>query len=355
MRRLTLILIFCLLLSGCQTAGPEQLSTQEQAEFQAVLDLSLGSLKKHLSQEEYQTAQQRLMTLWPLRQARLEQGEFEPGWREQFYLSAYSRLLDSYTAVYLGKSRWWWSSDRPEDVDLVNFHIQSNGVLTAPYYYEGWDDFPIERKDADALWNSVKSVLPEGALDDFKEFHLFTDGEYETVAYVYWDDTGGAAQGWGLAVDPVDSENWGELVLTVLHEYCHYLTLKEGQVRFETPGTDTYSEAGLRSLPGSYLNQFYQEYWGFLSEERRSNLDSGEFYIRHQTEFCSEYASTDPSEDIAECFAYFVVMDDESLEQEAGQAGEKLRFFLRYPEFVAFREEVRLHLELDAGAEEPAA
>lgn len=355
MRRFTLCLALCLLLSGCQAPGPERMSDQEQAEFQAVLELSLGRLTDYLSQEEYQTAQQRLMSFWNLRQARLDGGGFEPGWREQFGLSAYSRLLDSYTETYLGKSRWWWPSDPPEDVDLVNFHIQSNGVLTAPYYYEGWDTFPVERKEADGLWDSVKSVLPEGALDEFQEFHLFTDGEYETVAYVYWDDTSGAARGWGLAVDPVDSENWSELVLTVLHEYCHYLTLKAGQARFEAPGTDTYGEPGLRSLPDSYLNRFYQEYWGFLSEERRSNPDSGEFYIRHETEFCSEYASTDASEDIAECFAYFVVMDDEALEQEGGRSGEKLRFFLRYPEFASFREEVRLHLGLDAGAEDPAA
>lgn len=354
MRRLTILLVVCLLLSGCQYIEPKSLSPGEQADFEAALELSLGRLAGCITEEEYQTARQRLMTLWPLRQARLDRGDFEPGWRERFYLSSYSRLLDSYTATYLGKSRWWWSSDRPEDVDLVNFHIQTDGILTTPYYYEDWDRFSYERSDAEELWNSVRSVLPEGALDDFKEFHLFTDGDYETVAYVYWDNTGGTARDWGLAIDPADSQNWDELVLTVLHEYCHYLTLREGQVLFETPDTATYCEPGLRSFSNSYLNRFYQEFWGFLSEERRLNPDSGEFYIRHQDDFCSEYASTDPSEDIAECFAFFVVVNDEALEQMPARAGEKLRFFSAYPEFTAFRAEVQELLAESDGAEDAA-
>ncbi len=345
---LVLAAVLALGLAGCQSADWTQLPEAEQAAFQETLDLSLGQLADCLSEAEYETARQRLLTLWPLRRQRLEKGEFEPGRREQFYLLSYSRLLDGYTEQYLGRSRGGWY-EYPEEVDLVNFRIQPNGILTAPYYYDGWEGASYERADAERLWTAIRDILPEEAFSDFEEFHLFTDGDYETLAYVYWDDTSGVADHWGLALDPADSDDWDELVLTVLHEYCHYLTLREGQVTFlQTPDTATYCEDGMRSAEDSYLNAFYQSYWGFLYEERRQNPDSTAFFTRHGDRFCDEYAATDPAEDIAESFSYYVVMGDAELEEDASVRGEKLNFFQAYPEFSAFRAQVRANLGLDA-------
>ena len=52
----------------------------------------------------------------------------------------------------------------------------------------------------------MNALLPEGALDGFSRFTVFTDGLDETLAYVSpLDDTGTR---WELAVDPADA---GEL------------------------------------------------------------------------------------------------------------------------------------------------
>ncbi|MFQ9918858.1 MAG: hypothetical protein ACLRWQ_23270 [Flavonifractor plautii] len=59
--------------------------------------------------------------------------------------------------------------------------------------------------------------------------------------------------------------------------------------------------------------------------------------------FVTDYASTDPSEDIAESFTYFVLWD-----APEGDAvwEEKLNFFYRYPELVEFRTQARARLGL---------
>ena len=77
--------------------------------------------------------------------------------------------------------------------------------------------------------------------------------------------------------------------------------------------------------------------------DRLANPDSYGFYLRHQADFVTDYASTDPSEDIAESFTYFVLWD-----APEGDAvwEEKLNFFYRYPELVEFRTQARARLGL---------
>ena len=95
---------------------------------------------------------------------------------------------------------------------------------------------------------------------------------------------------------------------------------------------------------GSYLDDFYHAFWTDYLHDRLANPDSYGFYLRHQADFVTDYASTDPSEDISESFAFFVLWDVP--ESEAVWA-EKLRFFLDYPELTEFRRQVRENLGLE--------
>ena len=70
------------------------------------------------------------------------------------------------------------------------------------------------------------------------------------LAYVTASDYRGST--WEIAVDPADAEDEGWFTETVLHEYCHYLTLNDEQVTYtDRQTTDTYNEAGMVSAPGS--------------------------------------------------------------------------------------------------------
>lgn len=95
---------------------------------------------------------------------------------------------------------------------------------------------------------------------------------------------------------------------------------------------------------GSYLDDFCQRFWTGYLDDRLADLDSYNFFLRHEEDFVSSYASTDPSEDISESFAFFVLWDVP--ESEAVWA-EKLRFFLDYPELTEFRRQVRENLGLE--------
>ena len=75
----------------------------------------------------------------------------------------------------------------------------------------------------------------------------------------------------------------------------------------------------------------------------RRPTDSYNFFLRHEDDFVTDYASTSPSEDIAESFAYFVLYDKA---EGNGLQAQKQNFFYAYPELVTFRDQARERLGL---------
>ena len=145
---------------------------------------------------------------------------------------------------------------------------------------------------------------------------------------------------------PAGSWRWTETYFaeTVFHEYCHYLTLNDQQVSYETaPSQGRYTEEGMITHPESYLNAFYQAFWTDYLSDRLADPESTGFYLRHSDDFLTAYAATSPSEDIAESFAFFIMGD--KAEGESIQA-RKQNFFYAYPELVTFRDQAREKLGL---------
>ena len=216
-----------------------------------------------------------------------------------------------------------WGYASPAERPLADYAVEPDGGLRLT---SGEDVYR-------PLWAQVNALLPEGALDGFSRFTVFTDGLDETLAYVSpLDDTGTR---WELAVDPADAGELDWFTETVLHEYTHYLTLNDTQADYGAPESGArYCEEGMVARSGSYLDDFYHTFWTDYLHDRLANPDSYGFYLRHQADFVTDYASTDPSEDIAESFTYFVLWD-----APEGDAvwEEKLNFFYRYPELVEFR------------------
>jgi hypothetical protein len=94
----------------------------------------------------------------------------------------------------------------------------------------------------------------------------------------------------------------------------------------------------------SYLNRFYQRFWkghdaDWSADSARDQ--SSEVYDRHPDSFVTEYAATDPSEDFAESFAWFVLGRRPTSQTERAA---KLRFFYDFPELVRDREVMRAAL-----------
>ena len=331
----------CLLLlfgAGCSPAPGADQETLDRE-----LDVQLGLLAEVITQEERSAAMDLWMRLRPVRQARLDRGEYRRGDREQELLEELNGLYEAYTIRYLGGDDLGWGYTDPEEHVLARYRIGGAGELTLMPNSLDLTHGPWTREDLEEMWESMQAVLPKDAFRDFRSYVPFTDGEGETVAYVLPADPGGSQ--WEICLDPADMGDRDYFLETVLHEYCHYLTLNHRQADYRgEPTVETYCEAGMVSREGSYLDDFCQQFWTGYLDDRLADLDSYNFFLRHAEDFVSSYASTDPSEDISESFAFFVLWDVP--ESEAVWA-EKLRFFLDYPELTEFRRQVRENLGLE--------
>lgn len=343
-----LCLLLALLCAGCAGTGtqtaPEEQPDQETLDRE--LDAQLGLLAGAVTQEERQEAMELWKLVRELRTKRLDRGEYQWSRGERELLEQLNSLYEEYTIRYLEGDELGWGYANPREYAIASYRIQGGEQITLMPDTLDLSHGPWTQEELEALWQTMRDMLPEGAFTDFIRFYVFTDGEGETMAYVMPRTSSGKK--WEIYVDPADSDDGEVFIETVLHEYCHYLTLNDSQVTYTWDQTvDTYNEEGMVSLPGSYLDDFYQRFWADYLDDRLVNMDSYNFFLRHDYDFVTDYASTDPSEDICESFTYFVLRDraqgDEVWEQ-------KLNFFYDYPELVEFRLQVRENLELEESA-----
>lgn len=346
-RLAALALGLALLLSACGGEGrtPAGSIRPGPSALDRALDAQLGLLTEYVTSEERAACLEIMTTLQPIREARLAQGKFEKNDYELRLLRRLNALYEAYTVQYLNPEAEDFGYEDPPAKVVAEYKIQPDGSLTAGrggVDLSGWD---WTEEDLMALWERMLDLLPEGAFQDFTRLTLFSDGPYETVAYVYALDAKGAR--WEIALDPADSDEEGYFTETVLHEYCHYLTLNADQVTYTGKQTvDTYNEPGMVSRAGSYLDDFYQAFWtDYLDDCLSCPTDTYNFFLRHYDDFIDPYASTDPSEDICESFTFFVLRPrDPQADEEVWS--QKLDFFYDYPELVEFRQTVRDNLNL---------
>lgn len=193
-----------------------------------------------------------------------------------------------------------------------------------------------EEEDKNLLKMKLQSVIDDKNLKQFDYVVVTTDGEYNNLASVVESPDGdGSGERWAIQVDPADMDE--EFMETLVHEYGHYLTLNSKEVEYtDSYDLSRYCEEGMVALEDSVMNQFYQTFW---KDYRVDELPTNHmFYVRNQNSFVTEYAATDPAEDIAESFLFFVKEDKP---EGNSLAEEKMRFFYRYPHLVEIRSMIR--------------
>jgi len=87
----------------------------------------------------------------------------------------------------------------------------------------------------------------------------------------------------------------------------------------------------------SYFYKFVGKFW---SQEMQQDIENeNNIYKWYENNFVTDYASSNPGEDIAESFAYFITKSkDHSI---ANDAGKKVDFFYDFPELVSLRNHIR--------------
>lgn len=250
-----------------------------------------------------------------------------------------------------------------EETFIATYEVDGDQIGN-PYYETVTTDLQDEQNDSAAhqnIWNYFIALIPQSQRQIVAEYSVITDGPKNLLAAVA--QTGYDPNLWVLEVDIADAVDKANLTYTLVHEFGHLLTLNPSQVPpslavYNNPDdNDIYlQEVGACpnyfpgegcSQPGSYINAFFNQFWPGIHEEwQQINLIDDEnkyyeeleiFYRAHLDQFVTDYAVTNPEEDIAESWSFFVLGT-----MPAGNtiAEQKTLFFYAYPELVQLRNEI---------------
>jgi hypothetical protein len=255
-----------------------------------------------------------------------------------------------------------------EEIILVTYTVSGDELLypeinsDVPARWRSWQENTEAHYN---LWRYYAALIPVEQRAYLNEFIIYTDGKDEGLAAVSQSLTDPTR--WDLMVDIVDAEEPQELTFTLIHEFGHLLTLNADQVEpnwqvFNNPDDpDIFYEESLScpnyfvyegcTNPNSYMNLFFEQFWAEIySEWEEIDLEEDEdryyerldeFYYTYEDQFVTDYAATNPEEDIAEAFSYFILTAP-----PAGNtiAGQKVLFFYQFPELVQLRQQIAIGL-----------
>ena len=256
------------------------------------------------------------------------------------------------------------NSEEPEELYLTTYSVSGNRISDPIYYEDVSSDLTHYQEDSAShqeIWDYFITLIPAGGRDSLAEYSIVTDGVGNVLAAVAQTLYDPAL--WSLEVDIRDSGDKLNLTYTLIHEYAHLLTLGPDQVTpseavFNNPNDDNiyYDEVSACPdyFPGegcsrssSYINAFFNQFWADIYEEWQDinlieNDDAyyealDDFYYNYEDRFVTGYAATNPEEDIAEAFTFFVLSPRPNGDTIAK---EKILFFYNYPELVELRDEI---------------
>jgi hypothetical protein len=254
-----------------------------------------------------------------------------------------------------------------EESKLVTYSVYGN-ELRDPQYEVVPADLQEEQADVasqKAVWDYFTAIIPEKKREFLTEYSVLTDGKGNLLSAVSQSSTDPTH--WRLEVDIADSQDYDNLTFTLIHEFGHLLTLNAEQVTptgagFNNPLIQSGDDQEAISCPNyfshegcsnndSYINQFYQRFWSdkanewstveTTNDEYLYYVRLNEFYEKYQDQFVTSYAATNPGEDIAESWAYFILSPKP---QGSTIAEQKILFFYENPELVELRLEILTNL-----------
>ncbi len=193
------------------------------------------------------------------------------------------------------------------------------------------------------LWNLfTKIASKEVVTKKLLSFEVFNNSDNDTAASVWPSSNDGKT--WHMNVNEAFASDRKDFIHTLVHEYGHILTLSNDQVSQISGACPRFELSEGCAKDNSYIQAFQSKFWakygGDIPENDGENAEQvSEFYNKHKSDFVSEYASTNPAEDMAESWANFVLR---APAEGNSTADKKNQFFYDYPELVAKRDKIRL-------------
>jgi len=235
-------------------------------------------------------------------------------------------------------------------------HEGEEGSLTL-YKVQGEDivfdkDFSVPNKYLDLqadkqlhqdVWEFVTDMIPGQYRDKISQFEVF-HGEGELLGYVMPVDENDLSK-WKFALGIDQAGDLSKLTLrsdftyTTIHEYGHVLTLNDEQVVVGNEGDcNEYFTGEGCAKSDAYINKIVEIGWADILDEA-ANSDPFDIYDKYSDRFVSEYAATNPGEDIAEVFTVFVIEDKEP--RGSSIKDKKIQAMYDFPELIQLRSDIR--------------
>jgi hypothetical protein len=240
--------------------------------------------------------------------------------------------------------------DEKPEVELTLYQITGEDIRKLKDFKVSGSSLALQKdtKKHQEIWSMTKQVIPSKERVRFGELMFIESKESGAAGYVTQTEDDLLKWQLGIAIDMAYEGGFnkdGELAYTLIHEFGHVLSLNETQIDFIKPKEEctTYHIDEGCTKEDSYLYCFYKTFWTDIIEEFNQVGDSEdkayEFYTKYENRFVTEYASTNPVEDFAECFAFFVT----KTERPTGESitDKKIALFYDYPKLIEIRNYIR--------------
>ncbi len=214
------------------------------------------------------------------------------------------------------------------------------------YEFNGESVTPAFDVADEFLWDTVKQLAPNETITNaISELEVTFDQEDPTDAYVESIDDTNAS--WRLGINYIAADSFDVLGETLVHELAHIISLQDAQTTTETEDADiltncaTYLVAEGCTTETSYLNQFFDKFWkdsGDFIDRDRTDEETSTHYENNRDRFVTDYATTNPVEDFAESFMFYIARDEL---EEGTVMQQKQLFFDNFPELQTYRANVR--------------
>ncbi len=238
----------------------------------------------------------------------------------------------------------------------ITLYKVTNGNITkvTDYKVTGSDlEFQKDTNKHNEIWDLVRKVVPLNQLEKMSEFMIYNGEVSGSAGYVFEKTADLSKWQMGIAINYAYEggfNNKGELAYTIIHEFGHILTLNDVQLNASISQGDcnNYYPGEGCAKENSYINELYQKYWKDIKDEHTKAQDSQngqeDFYNKYSNRFVTNYASTNPGEDIAEVFATFVTRKEKP--SGATIAEKKILLMYNRNTLVDFRNHIRKNLNL---------
>ncbi len=242
------------------------------------------------------------------------------------------------------------NTDNPtgSDGEITLYTINGDHIVKKQDYKVSGQDLAYQQdtKKHQELWSLTKKIIPANYRTKMSEFLIYNGDVSGSAGFVIETKPDLSKWQMGIAINYANDQK--ELVYTIIHEFGHILTLNNDQVNAninETSCGNFYTGEGC-SKTASYINKLHKNHWAdiwseFIKAKDTETAMEG-FYNKYSSRYVTQYASTNPGEDIAEVFATFVTRN--SGVNGNSIAEQKIQLMYNHNELIELRNYIRNNL-----------